>query len=56
VLYNMLHLLQHMLDFAHIYLMNAVFDTPEDVPEEVRLLRCYITCYILLRQEVLPIS
>jgi hypothetical protein len=35
-----------MLDFAHIYPMDAVFDTPEDVPEEVRLLRCYITCYI----------
>jgi hypothetical protein len=25
-----------MLDFAHIYPMDAVFDTPEDVPEEVR--------------------
>jgi enoyl-[acyl-carrier protein] reductase I len=24
-----------MLDFAHIYPMDAVFDTPEDVPEEV---------------------
>jgi hypothetical protein len=27
-----------MLEFAHIYPMDAVFDTPEDVPEEVRLL------------------
>jgi len=25
-----------MLDFTHIYPMDAVFDTPEDVPEEVR--------------------
>jgi hypothetical protein len=24
-----------MLDFAHIYPMDAVFDTPDDVPEEV---------------------
>jgi enoyl-[acyl-carrier protein] reductase I len=30
-----------MLEFAHIYPMDAVFDTPEDVPEEVRLLRCF---------------
>lgn len=25
-----------LMDFAHIYPMDAVFDTPEDVPEEVR--------------------
>lgn len=24
-----------LLDFTHIYPMDAVFDTPEDVPEEV---------------------
>jgi enoyl-[acyl-carrier protein] reductase I len=24
-----------LLDFAHIYPMDAVFDNPEDVPEEV---------------------
>lgn len=24
-----------MMDFTHIYPMDAVFDTPEDVPEEV---------------------
>jgi enoyl-[acyl-carrier protein] reductase I len=24
-----------LMDFAHIYPMDAVFDTPEDVPEEV---------------------
>ena len=26
-----------MLDFTHVYPMDAVFDTPEDVPEEVRV-------------------
>ena len=26
-----------MLEFAHIYPMDAVYDTPEDVPEEVSL-------------------
>eukprot|EP00878_Enallax_costatus_P019753 GHUV01020848.1.p1 GENE.GHUV01020848.1~~GHUV01020848.1.p1 ORF type:complete len:235 (+),score=73.65 GHUV01020848.1:903-1607(+) len=30
-----------MLDFAHIYAMDAVFDTPEDVPEEVRTNKRY---------------
>lgn len=30
-----------MLDFAHIYPMDAVFDTPEDVPEEVRTNKRY---------------
>ena len=25
-----------LLEFAHIYPMDAVYDTPEDVPEEVR--------------------
>ena len=25
-----------LMEFAHIYPMDAVFDTPEDVPEEVR--------------------
>lgn len=29
-----------MLDFTHIYPMDAVFDTPEDVPEEVRGVCC----------------
>jgi enoyl-[acyl-carrier protein] reductase I len=28
-----------LMEFAHIYPMDAVFDTPEDVPEEVRGIR-----------------
>ena len=28
-----------MLEFSHIYPMDAVYDTPEDVPEDVSLLR-----------------
>jgi enoyl-[acyl-carrier protein] reductase I len=30
-----------LMDFAHIYPMDAVFDTPEDVPEEVRANKRY---------------
>jgi len=29
-----------MMDFTNIYPMDAVFDTPADVPEEVRDLGC----------------
>ena len=33
-----------MLDFTHIFPMDAVYDTPEDVPEDVRLtsLSCWL--------------
>lgn len=35
-----------MLEFSHIYPMDAVYDTPEDVPEDVRgCLSVYTTVY-----------
>ena len=36
-----------MLEFAKIYPMDAVFDTPDDVPEDVRT-ACLQTCHMQL--------
>lgn len=42
-----------MLEFTNIYPMDAVYDTPEDVPEDVRLstdlnLCCFATAWLFL--------
>lgn len=39
-----------LMDFAHIYPMDAVFDTPEDVPEEVRSLIFLSSCNACTRR------